>query len=121
MLLPDKSKPLDPQHNVVFPHKMREAGMTANVISFSGAFSACEKVGQWAQAVALLHKMHEAGMTAKVSSLNASISACKKGVQREQSVALLSKMREAGMTAKVLSFIAVRERWAVLEARLICA
>ena len=44
--------------------KMREAGMTANVISFNAGISACEKGVQREQSIALLYKMREPGMTA---------------------------------------------------------
>ena len=54
---------------------MRDSGMTANVISFSAAISACEKGEQWEQALALLHKMHETSRASNVISLSAAISA----------------------------------------------
>ena len=52
---------------------MREAGMSANVISFSAVISAYDKGGQWQQ-VALLHKMREAGMAANVIGFSSTIS-----------------------------------------------
>ena len=48
---------------------MREAGMTADVISVNAAISACEKGGQCGQASALLRKMRDTGMTVDVISV----------------------------------------------------
>ena len=45
---------------------MRTAGMTANVISYITAISACGMEWLWEQPVAMLHKMRIAGMTANV-------------------------------------------------------
>ena len=79
-----------------------QAGMTAKVISFNAAISACNG-GCWKSALLLLHKMREIGMSASVVSFSAAISVCKVGVQREQ-FCLLQKMCDAGMTTNVISF-----------------
>ena len=52
---------------------MREAGMTAKVISFNAGISALEKGVPKGKSVALFYKMREAGMTAKVLSFSAVI------------------------------------------------
>ena len=44
--------------------KMRNNGMTANVIGLSAAISAPENGEQWEQASTLLQRMSEIGMTA---------------------------------------------------------
>ena len=51
-------------------HKMREGGVTANMISFRSAISACVKGRQRQQALALLNKMRTNGMTARVIRFN---------------------------------------------------
>ena len=66
-------------------HKMRKSGVTANVISLTAAISACEKGGQWEQALRLLHKMSEIDVIANVISLAAAISAHEKGSHRSRS------------------------------------
>ena len=62
-------------------HKMRETEAIADVMNFSAAISACEKGGQWEQALELLPKMHDTGTTTKVTSFAPAISACEKGGQ----------------------------------------
>ena len=56
--------------------------MTANVLSFSAAISACEKGGEWEQASKLPDTMIGSGMIANVISFSAVISACEKGQRR---------------------------------------
>ena len=58
---------------------MRDTGKTANVISFTAAFSMCEKGGRSQQALALLHNMRDTGTTADVICFNVAISAYEKG------------------------------------------
>ena len=60
---------------------MQDAGVTRDVISYNAAISACEKGGQWQQALSLLSEMQDAGVTRNVISYNAAISACEKGGQ----------------------------------------
>ena len=60
---------------VALLHKMRKAGIIANVINFITAVSACEKGAQWERALALLHKMRHSGMTANMMIFSAADSA----------------------------------------------
>ena len=76
-------------------------------LSFGVAISACEKGGQWEQALRFGEELRESGMTANMISFSAAISACEKGWQWQQALALPHKMREAGMSANVISFSAV--------------
>merc|ERR1711904_202411 len=86
-------------------HQMRECGVTPDVISFNAAISACEKGGQWEQALALLDKMRKNGVTPPdVISFNAAISACGKGGQWRRAVSLLDEMPKCGVTPDVISF-----------------
>ena len=85
--------------------------MIANAISFSAAISACEKVEQWEQALALLHNMRETGLTAYVIRHTASsavregkavgqcghLSAREKGEQWQQALPLFHKMRKTDL------------------------
>ena len=71
--------------------------MSANMISFVTAISACGKEGRWERALALLHNMRKtanvimallremckAGMNANVTCLITAISACENGGQWE--------------------------------------
>ena len=65
-----------------------------HAISFSATISACEKGGQWEQALTLLHKICDTGMTDSVISLNAVILACEQVGHWEQALTLLRKMRQ---------------------------
>ena len=47
-------------------HKTRKGCKTANMIIFSASISACERGGQWEQALTLLHKMRENSMMSDV-------------------------------------------------------
>ena len=60
---------------------MPQLGVTANVIGFNLAISACEKGGQWEQALTVLRKMRETGMTLVVISFGATISVREKEEQ----------------------------------------
>ena len=67
------------------------------MFNFSAAFSACEKGGQWEQALSLLKEMQDAGVTPDVISPSAAISACEKGGQWEQALSLLKEMLVASV------------------------
>jgi pentatricopeptide repeat domain-containing protein 1 len=58
---------------------IEKRGLEPDNITYSSAISACEKGGQWQQALALLDQMPEKGVTANVITCNAAISACEKG------------------------------------------
>ena len=63
-----------------------------NVISCSAAISACEKGGEWEQALSLLSSMPGVQVMPIVISCNAAISACEKGDEWKQALSLLSAM-----------------------------
>jgi pentatricopeptide repeat domain-containing protein 1 len=71
---------------------MRNARISPTVISYNAAVSACEKGGQWQQALFLLQTMPKANLRIDVISYSAAISACEKGGQWQQSVTLFEKM-----------------------------
>ena len=49
--------------STIFDEDMCTEGVTGNVIGFNAAISACEKGGQWQQALPLLDELHMAGVT----------------------------------------------------------
>jgi len=55
------------------------SGLRPNIFSYSTAISACEKGGQWQQALTLFQDMLEGGIRHDIISYNATISACEKG------------------------------------------
>ena len=73
---------------------MQGAGAMRNVITHNAAVSACEKGGQWKQALSLLKGMQDAGVARNVVSFSAAISACEKGGQWQQALSLFKEMQD---------------------------
>ena len=61
-------------------------------ISYNAAISACEKRGQWAQALCLLSFMPGSKVVPDRVTCNAAISACEKGGQWQLTLGLLDRM-----------------------------
>jgi pentatricopeptide repeat domain-containing protein 1 len=74
---------------------MPEAKFQPNQISYNAAISACEKAGEWQQALTLLSLMPEVMVVPNEITYNAAISACEKGYQWQLALNLLSLMPEA--------------------------
>jgi pentatricopeptide repeat domain-containing protein 1 len=70
---------------------MPKAKISPYVTSFNAAISACEKGGQWEQALALFQAIPKAKISPNVISYNAAISACEKG-ERFHQMALATKL-----------------------------
>ena len=73
--------------------KVGEGNMTANMISFIAAISACKRRQAVEACTAILEKMRSEGMTPNVISFSVAISACKEGEQWERALPLLKRMR----------------------------
>ncbi|CAJ1417026.1 unnamed protein product [Effrenium voratum] len=88
-----------------------------NVIACNAAISACEKQGQWQQAIGLLAEMELLRLQEDVISHNAVISACEKGGLWERALAVLARMRSRRVRATevtrsaVVSACATARRW----------
>ena len=74
-------------------------------VSYSAGISACEKGGQWQQALLLLSEMWLAKLKPDVISYSGGISACEKGEQWQRAFALLSEMLEAKLEPDVISIL----------------
>ncbi|CAE8626802.1 unnamed protein product [Polarella glacialis] len=83
---------------------MPEAKVVPNEITYSAAISACEKGGQWQQALNLLSLMPEARVVPNEITYNAAISACEKGGQWQLALNLLSLMPEAKVVPDEISY-----------------
>jgi len=83
---------------------MSEKGIQPNVISYSAAISACEKGGQWQEALKLFREMSEKGIQPNVISYSAAISACEKGGQWQEALKLFREMSEEGIQPNVISY-----------------
>jgi len=86
--------------------EMESRGITPNTISYSAAISACEKEGQWQQALILLREMESRGISPGTISYNAAISACEKGGQWQRALALLREMESRGIVPDTISYSA---------------
>ncbi|CAK0822633.1 unnamed protein product [Prorocentrum cordatum] len=74
---------------------MMEASLEPSIISYSAGISACEKAGQWRQALLLLGELQDARLEPNVISYSAAISACEKGGQWQMALSLLLELRSA--------------------------
>ncbi|CAJ1431933.1 unnamed protein product [Effrenium voratum] len=83
---------------------MPSAKVQANDVSFSATISACEKGGQWQQALALFRAMPAAQVQANIYSFSATISACGRGGQWQHALALLRAMPEASIKTSDFCF-----------------
>ena len=80
------------------------SGLRPNIFSYSAAISACEKGGQWQQALTLFQDMLEGGIRHDIISYNATISACEKGGQWQRALTLFQELPEATMSPNVISY-----------------
>ena len=70
---------------------MPRKALLPDVISFSAGISACEKSGNWQQALQLLSDMQADGVQADVICINAGISACEKAGQWQMALHIFSE------------------------------
>ena len=67
-----------------------------DVITYGAGISACEKGGQWPEALSLLRQMGDVKLERDVITYSAGISACEKGGQWPEAVSLLRAGRQRG-------------------------
>ncbi|CAK9077169.1 Pentatricopeptide repeat-containing protein At2g31400 [Durusdinium trenchii] len=83
---------------------MPQAKVQPNVISYNSTIRACDKCGQWQQALKLFDAMPQAKVQPDVISYSAAISACEKGGQWQQALKLFDAMPQAKVQPDVISF-----------------
>ena len=86
---------------------MPKAKILSDAISYSAVISACEKGGQWEQALTLFQAMPKAKISPNVVSYSAGISACEKGGQWEQALTLFESMRGSHVDPDIVSYNAL--------------
>ena len=59
--------------------EMGDVKLDPNVITYNAGISACEKGGQWPEALSLLREMGDATLDPDVITYSAGISACEEG------------------------------------------
>ena len=74
---------------------MLKAVLVPNVITYFAAISACEKGGEWQQALGLLAVTQTADLVPNIITYNAAISACAKGQQWQQALVFSMVMQQA--------------------------
>ena len=73
-------------------HFLDQAGLQANLVTYSATISACQREAQWEQALILFSRMLRKGLLPNVISCSAAVSACEKGCQWQRSLALFKEM-----------------------------
>ena len=81
--------------------------LTFFFFSYSSAISACEKAGQWRDALDLLEQMKAEGLGQTAIAYNAAISACEKGLVPNKAVQVFDQMKEEGITPTVVTYSAL--------------
>eukprot|EP00959_Pyramimonas_sp_CCMP1952_P443997 9295455-Pyramimonas_sp.AAC.1 len=71
--------------------------MEPDVVSYNAGISACEKAGQWEQALLLLGELQEARIDPTVISCSAGISACEKRGQWQHALSVLGGLWDASV------------------------
>ncbi|CAK0888168.1 unnamed protein product [Prorocentrum cordatum] len=79
-----------------------------DIIGYSAGISACEKGGQWQQALSLLSGMRERKLEPNVIFYSAGVSACEKSGRWEQALHLLIEAREVKLELDVISITMLR-------------
>ncbi|CAK0863377.1 unnamed protein product [Prorocentrum cordatum] len=82
---------------------MREQMLEPDVISYNAGISACEKGGQWEQALRMLSEIRCVKLEPNLISYSAGISTCEKGEQWEWAVSLLNEMLRLKLEPGVIS------------------
>ncbi|CAE8586890.1 unnamed protein product [Polarella glacialis] len=83
---------------------MPDASVVPNEVTYNAAISACEKSGQWQQALSLLSLMPEARVVPNEITYSAAISACEKAGQWQLGLNLLSRMPEARVVPDQITY-----------------
>merc|ERR1712032_1644394 len=74
------------------------------LVCYSAAISACEKGGQWQQALSLLSEKLESKLEPDIISYSAGITACEKGGAWHLALSLLIGMRESKLDPDVATY-----------------
>ena len=80
---------------------------TSMLFRFSSAISACEKAGQWREALQLLDQMKAEGLGQTAIAYNAAISACEKGLVPNKALQVFDQMKREGVTPTVVTYSAL--------------
>ncbi|CAK0891072.1 unnamed protein product [Prorocentrum cordatum] len=81
-------------------------GWSQTSVSFNAAISACEKCGQWQQALLLFVDLRLAKLTPDVITYSAGASACEKGGQWRRALSFLKESCEGQLEADVFLYSA---------------
>ena len=96
-----------------------------DTITDSAAILACEKGGQWEEALGLLSEMASKGVECDTVTYSAAISACEKGCQWEEELGLLREMTSEGVKQDTITYSvaisACEEAGAFCQSDALCA
>ena len=85
---------------------MSHSQVQPDAFSYSASMSACEKCGQWQEALRLFHAMPFAHLQPDVFCYSAAMSACDKGGAWEEALRLFRAMPEVAVQPNVVSYTA---------------
>ncbi|CAK0871857.1 unnamed protein product [Prorocentrum cordatum] len=88
----------------------RRSWSLTSSLSYNAGISACEKRGEWPQALSLLNELWEVRLQPDAISYSAGISACGKGEQWKHALSLIDEMREAKMASNLIAAVLVSAR-----------
>ncbi|OLP87380.1 Pentatricopeptide repeat-containing protein, chloroplastic [Symbiodinium microadriaticum] len=83
----------------------------ANVVTFSSAISACEKISAWQPALLLLGQAEDAFVEADVIVFNAVASACQKGSDWQRAAELMDALFRQALEPTIVSHSTVISAW----------
>lgn len=76
----------------------------ADVISYNGVISSCEKASEWMLALDLLGEMSAVRIAQSVITYSAAVSTCEKGSQWQLALHLLNSLPSAQLTPDAMTF-----------------
>merc|ERR1712222_230767 len=83
---------------------MGDVRLDPNIITYNAGIGACEKGGQWPEALLLLREMGDVRLDPNIITYNAGIGACEKGGQWPEALSLLREMGDVKLDPNVITY-----------------
>ena len=72
---------------------MEDAGIKRNTITYNAAIQACERGGEWEEAIRLFHVMQKVKLPQDTITYNSLVRACEKGGQWQKAFDFMKQMK----------------------------